>query len=116
MRPTRRLHTILLLAALAGTSTATMASEASAGPVWEGGQINCARADQASLAITYRGVLHIQWGETGGMRHDAGPYYSAFYTTLNFDTGAPVVAWRAEARPDNNNVPGDISDAYATCI
>ena len=46
----------------------------------------------------------------------AGPYYSAFYKTIDYDTGASVVRWRAEAKADNDNIPGDIGDAYATCV
>lgn len=44
------------------------------------------------------------------------PYYGPFYETLTYDTGAPVVTWRAEAKKDNSNVPGDIADADALCI
>jgi hypothetical protein len=64
----------------------------------------------------YRGILHIQWSEDGGQRHDAGPYGSAIYSVITFDTGAPAVVWRGEAKPDGNGIPGNISDAYATCL
>jgi hypothetical protein len=68
------------------------------------------------LVFNYRGVLHIPWSEEGGQRHNAGPYSSALYKVLTYDTGAPVVAWRAEAKSDKNGIAGDIGDAYATCL
>lgn len=89
---------------------------ASAGPVWEGGTASCPGAQQVRLAIEYRGVLYIQWSEAGGMRHEAGPYYSPLASTLSYDTGASYATWRAEAKPSNDGVPGNIHNAFATCV
>jgi hypothetical protein len=112
-----RISTLLWIAALVSASALLTATSATAAPTWEGGQVSCRSGEQVRLAISYRGILHIQWSEIGGAgRHSAGPYYSALYTTLTYDTGAPVVNWRAEAKTDNDNIPGDIDDAYAVCV
>jgi hypothetical protein len=107
---------LLCLAVLVIVFTFFAATSAAAEPTWEGGRFDCRSDQQVRLVINYRGVLHIEWNEDGGSRHEAGPYYSALYKSFTYDTGAPVVVWRAEAKPDNDNIPGDIDNAYATCI
>jgi hypothetical protein len=107
---------LLCLAVLVNVFTFSTATSAAAEPVWEGGRVHCRSDQQVRLVINYRGVLHIQWSEDGGSRHEAGPYYSGHYKTLTYDTGVPVVVWRAEAKPDNDRIPGNISDASTACI
>lgn len=107
---------LLCLAVLVNVFTFSTATSAAAGPTWEGGRVDCRSDQQVRLVIYYRGVLHVQWSEDGGSRHEAGPYYSAHYKSFTYDTGAPVVVWRAEAKPDNDGIPGDINDASTACI
>ncbi|MGH3586529.1 MAG: hypothetical protein ACRDQ0_09400, partial [Pseudonocardia sp.] len=84
-------------------------------PVWEGGQVHCQPTEQVRIVVNFRGVLHIQWSEEGRARHEEGPFYKALYGNVEVDTGAPNVSWRAEAKPDNDHVPGDIARAFAEC-
>jgi hypothetical protein len=112
----RRASTLLSLAVLIGAFSLLGVTSAVAEPTWEGGRAECPSDQQVRLVFNYRGVLYIQWSEDGGQRHEAGPYGSPLYKTSTFDTGAPVVVWRGEAKPDRNGIPGDIGNAYATCL
>jgi hypothetical protein len=104
------------LPVLVGALALLGAAPAAAAETWKGGRIDCRSDEQARLVIPFRGALHIQWGEEGGMNHRAGPYRSAVNKSFTYDTGAPVVSWRAEVEPDNAGIPGEIGDAHAICV
>lgn len=107
---------LAFVATLTSAFVLFVAASASAKPIWEGGQVNCRPSEQVRLVVSYRGVLDIEWSEAGGLRHESGPYYSALLTTLEYDTGASEVAWRAEAKPGNDTIPGDIDSARHVCV
>ena len=111
-----RVAVLLCLVGLVGAGAVATATPAAAVPTWDGGRVECRTDEQVRLVIEYRGVLHLRWGENGGMNHRAGPYFSPTSKPFTYDTGTPVVVWRAEAKADNNGIPGNINSAYATCV